>query len=115
MTLFLSALLLTFSFLSPQKQTDPPIKIKCVMVNVFPWRLVCDDKDKTELEFQIGEFPEAWSVPKLGSAYKAEIEGDHWYAVTTPAEPPKEMPRRDPGYRIPALQANRSVEITKPN
>jgi len=106
MTLFLSALLLTISFLSPQKQTDP-IKIKCVMVNVAPWRLVCDDKEKSEWQFEIGEFPEAWSVPKLGSAYNVEIQDGHWYAVATPAEPLKPQPPRDPGYRIPALQANR--------
>lgn len=106
MKLLISICLLSITFLSPQKQTNP-IKIKCVMVNVFPWRLVCDDKDKTELQFEIGEFPEAWSVPKLGSAYNVEIDGGHWYAVATPAEPPKVQPQRDPGYRIPALQANR--------
>src|ERR1044071_7640076 len=104
MTLFLSALLLTFSFLSPQ--TDP-IKIKCVMVNVFPWRLVCDDKDKTEFVFEIGELPEKWVGPGLGGTYNAEIRDGHWYAVATPAEPPKVQPTRDLGYRRLALQANR--------
>jgi hypothetical protein len=107
----LTALLLLILFF-PQQQTDP-IKIKCVMVNVAPFRLVCDDKDTTELEFPVGEFPEAWIGRGLGGTYNAELRDGVLWAVETPADPAAiqagrvNLQRRiSQGYRIPPLQAS---------
>ena len=110
MKLLLCALVLTIPYLSPQQETVIPVK--CVMVNVAPFRLVCNDKDKTELVFESAGFPEVWIGRGLGGTYNAELRDGKLFAVSTPAEPEvteqtrakvlREMKR----WRIPPTQAS---------
>ena len=86
MKLLISICLLSISFLSPQKQTEP-IKVKCVLVNLAPLRLACDDADKTELEIPSTEWPEAWHSQHLTGTYNAELRDGKLFAVENVTEP----------------------------
>ena len=84
--------LLLITLLTPQ--TQEPIKVKCVVVSIAPEpRLVCNDKDETELVIPSSEWPEVWypasvvpthlAVGFLNQTYNAEIRDGQLYAVET--------------------------------
>ena len=79
-------ILLAVVLLSPQTQTDP-IKVKCVLVNLSPIRLACDDTQKSELEMSFDEWPDIWHSQHLTGSYNAEIRDGKLYAVETFDEP----------------------------
>lgn len=117
----LNALVFSLMLLTPQQKTETPLKVQCVVVSIAPEpRLVCNDKDKTELVIPSSEWPEAWYpasvVPAhlaagfLNQTYNAEIRDGQLYAVET-----KEPEGLNAGirsrtlaeqrrWRIPALQ-----------
>lgn len=92
MKLSLCALVLTLNLLSPQ---DPPVKVKCVMVNVAPFRLVCTEAStaprpsryRAEFSLEASEWPDVWIGRGLGGTYNAELRDGKLFAVETPAKP----------------------------
>lgn len=104
----LCALLLCLNLFTPQNPA--PIKVKCVLVNLFPLRMACDDK--SEFEIPEGEWPEVWHSQHLTGSYNAELRDGQMYAVETLEEPGrndrirantlKEMRR----WRIPPTQTS---------
>lgn len=81
MTLLLCALFLLF----PQ-QTEP-VKVKCVLTNLAPLSLACDDKGKTEFTLEGSEWPEVWHGQHLTGVYSAELRDGQLFAVETLEEP----------------------------
>lgn len=68
-------------------QSSDPVKVKCVLVNLSPLRLACDDKENSEFEFPDAEWPEVWHSQHLTGIYNAEFRDGQMFAVETPADP----------------------------
>lgn len=108
MKIYLCALFLTLSFIP---QSSDPVKVKCVLVNLAPLSLACDDKNKTELVIpESSEWPEIWGSQHLTGIYNAELRDGQLFAVETIADPGRNdriranTLREQRRWRRPAMQ-----------
>lgn len=83
-------------------QLPETVKVKCVLVNLAPLRLACDDKGKTELVIPDPEWPEIWGSQHLTGIYNAELRDGQLFAVET-----LEEPRRNERLRANTLREQR--------
>lgn len=63
---------------------QPATPVKCVLVNLSPLRLACDDK--SEFVIPENEWPEVWHSQHLTGTYNAELRDGQLFAVETLAE-----------------------------
>ena len=74
--------LLILFLLTPQHSET--VKVQCVVVNLAPEpRLVCNDKDETELVIPSAEWPASWYPAFLSGVYNAEMRNGELVEVET--------------------------------